>query len=48
MPVMKGWNILTNSEKTKKARYFAVISVVDFLRVVLALPLSNLIGDSGG
>lgn len=21
MPVMKGWNILTNSEKTRKARY---------------------------
>lgn len=24
MPVMKGWNILTNSEKSKKARYFNV------------------------
>ena len=21
MPVMKGWNILTNSDKTRKARY---------------------------
>jgi hypothetical protein len=27
MPVMKGWNILTNSEKSKKARYFVVTTV---------------------
>lgn len=32
MPVMKGWNILTNSEKSKKARYLLLLGLVTFLR----------------
>lgn len=42
MPVMKGWNILTNSEKTRKARE----GVMEFL--LANHPLDCPICDQGG